>query len=81
MLEFITGTLVMLDYFLGISDSDFYDWMYWLIALDAFLCGVVIPSAYVLNTEVIKEFLYDSGWLKTFKKLCSRNDSRVAPSA
>ena len=81
MVEFITGALIMLDYLLAISDSDFYDWMCWLVALDVFLCGVVIPSAHVLNTENVKEFLYGSGWMKTFKKLCCKNDSRVSPSA
>ena len=81
MVEFITGALIMLDYLLAISDSDFYDWMCWLVALDVFLCGVVIPSAYILNTEVIKQYLYNFGWMMTFKKLFSRNDAIVLPRA
>ena len=75
----MTGGFVIIDYCWSISDSDFYHWMYWLIALDVFLCGVVIPSAHILNTEAIKECLNNLGWMKTFKKLYSRNDARVFP--
>ena len=35
----------------------------------------------VLNTENVKEFLYGSGWIRTFKKLCCIDDFRVSPSA
>ena len=79
LVEFITGSIVIVDYFWSISDSDFYHWMYWITALDVFLCGVIVPIAYILNTEVIKSYLYNSGWMITFKKLFSRDDVRVFP--
>ena len=71
----------MIDYFWSVSDSDFYQWMYWITGLDVFLCGVIVPSAYILNTEAIKECLNNLGWVKTFQKFCSRNVARVFPLA
>ena len=81
LVEFMTGSVVIVDYFWSLSDSDFYHWMYWITGLDVFLCGVVIPSAYILNTEVIKQYLYNFGWMMTFKKLSPRNDAIVLPRA
>ena len=79
LVEFTTGSVVIVDYVWSLSDSDFYHWMYWITALDVFLCGVIVPSAYILSTEVIKGYLYNSGWVMMFKKLFSRNDVRVYP--
>ena len=81
LVEFITGVVVIIDYFGSVSDSNFYQWMYWITGLDVFLCGVVVPSAYILNTEAIKECLNNLGWVKTFRKFYSRNDARVFPRA
>ena len=81
LVEFTTGSVVIVDYVWSLSDSDFYHWMYWIIGLDVFLCGVVVPSAYILNTEAIKECLNNLGWVKTFRKFYSINDTRVFPRA
>ena len=80
LLEFITGGLIALDYFLALSDGDFYHWVYPLVALDVFLCGVLVPCAYVINTEAIKDVVYAVGWTSTFKKLIPVRSSRVSPN-
>ena len=69
LLEFLSGGLMMMDYLLGISDGDFYHWIYLHIALDTFLCGFLVPFTYVLNTDVIKEFVFSIGWNNTFRTL------------
>ena len=68
LLEFLSGGLMMMDYLLGISDGDFYHWIYLHIALDTFLCGFLVPFTYVLNTDVIKEFVFSIGWNNTIRK-------------
>ena len=67
-LEFITGVLMATDYMFAFSDSEFYDKMYWFIALDTFLCGVLVPCSYILKTEEITKLLYTIGWIKTIKR-------------
>lgn len=69
LLEFISGILVAIDYLFAISDSNFYYWMYWFTALDVFLCGVLVPCAYVLKTDEIKEFVYTMGLMMTFNRV------------
>ena len=79
-IEFVTGWLMFLDYFLGLSNGDFGYWMYVYPLIDIFLSGVGIPSAYVVKSDSFREFLYKFGWIDTLRKLIGAKKSRVAPS-
>ena len=79
-IEFLTGCLMLIDYSLGQSNDIFYFWMYVHPLVDIFLSGVVIPSAYVLKSDLFREFLYNFGWLRTIRKLLELKEPSVAPS-
>ena len=79
-IEFVTGCLMLIDYCLELSNDTFHIWMYVHPLVDIFLSGVVIPSAYILKSDLFREFLYNFGWLHTLRKLFGAKDARVAPS-
>ena len=79
-IEFVTGCLMLIDYSLGLSNDTFHIWMYVHPLVDIFLSGVVIPSAYVLKSDLFREFLYNFGWLRTLRKLLGIKESTVAPN-
>ena len=78
-IEFVTGCLMLIDYSLGLSNDIFNVWTYVHPLVDIFLSGVVIPSAYVLKSDLFREFLYNFGWLRTLRKLLGLKDSAVVP--
>ena len=71
---------MLIDYSLGLSNDTFHVWTYVHPLVDIFLTGVAIPSAYVLKSDLFREFLYNFGWLRTIRKLLGVKESRVAPS-
>ena len=71
---------MLIDYSLGLSNDTFHIWMYVHPLVDIFLSGVVIPSAYVLKSDLFREFLYNFGWLRTLRKLLGIKESTVAPN-
>ena len=79
-IEFVTGCLILIDYSLEESNNTFYFWWYVHPLVDIFLTGVVIPSAYVLKSDLFREFLYNFGWLRTIRKLLGAKESRVDPN-
>ena len=79
-IEFVTGCLMLIDYCLELSNDTFHIWMYVHPLVDIFLSGVVIPSAYILKSDLFREFLYNFGWLRTLRKLFGAKDASVAPS-
>ena len=68
---------MILDGYLGLTDEDISKAI--LIPLDFFLSSVLIPSAYILNTEKVKYMVITEGWWRPFRRFfpCYRN--RVSP--
>ena len=68
-LELLTGVMIMIPNLFG-TVRDTLDMVltnyYMLALLDVFLCGVVIPSTYILNGDIIKETIVEIGWQKYF---------------
>ena len=68
-LELITGVMIMISNLFGTVrgtlDTALIDY-YMLALVDVFLCGVVIPSTYILNGDIIKERTVENGWRKYF---------------
>ena len=50
-----------------------------LVAVHVFLYFVVIPSSYLLNTEVTKDRIVEKGWTNAIPR--ERRNNRVAPLA
>ena len=68
-LELITGAMIMISNLFGTVrgtlDTALIDY-YMLALVDVFLCGVGIPSTYILNGDIIKERIVENGWCKYF---------------
>ena len=68
-LELLTGVMIMIPDLFGTvrATLDMVLTKYYMLALlDVFLCGVVIPSTYILNGDIIKETIIEIGWRKYF---------------
>ena len=50
-----------------------------LVFFDGTLSFLVIPSVYILNTEVTKALIIANGWIRSFRSLVSSN--RIHPAA
>ena len=67
--ELLTGVLIMAMNLFGSVRGTLEPVLtnyYMLALLDVFLCGVVIPSTYILNGDIIKETIVEIGWRKYF---------------
>ena len=67
--ELLTGVLIMVQNLFGSDTGTLHTVLtdhYILVFVDVFLCGVLIPSTYILNGDLIKEKIVESGWLKYF---------------
>ena len=68
-LELLTGVLMMILNLFGTGKGTLHTIMtdhYILVFIDVFLCGVLIPSTYILNGDIIKEEIVENGWRKYF---------------
>ena len=74
-LEFITGILAFTIRHFNLKDGGILSG---LILLDVGLNFIVIPSSYILNTEVVKDSIIAKGWCKCFNN--SHRSTRVEPA-
>ena len=68
-LELLTGVLMMILNLFGTGKGTLHTLVtdhYILVFIDVFLCGVLIPSTYILNGDIIKEEIVENGWRKYF---------------
>ena len=74
LIEFITGALVITLFTLDDNVT-----MIILIALlDNIMTCMVIPGAYILNTEIMKSKIIQNGWFRSLKPL--RPSRRIQPA-
>ena len=64
-IEFITGILMLI---LALVTNDI-TMIISLAFVDCILSFVVIPGAYILNTEGTKQLIIKNGWLRSFRAL------------
>ena len=81
LLEFIAGIVVLAVIIVPQSRVDF---IVFTIIMDAFLNFIIIPSSYILNTEVLKSTIIAEGWGKLIRHhMCphkitpSQNEAKV----
>ena len=68
-LELLTGVIIMILNLFGTGEGTLHTIMtdhYILAFVYVFLCGVAIPSTYILNGDIIKETIVEIGWRKYF---------------
>ena len=75
LIEFITGCLLMINF----TMSDNITIIIIINLFDVILTFVVIPGAYILNTEVMKSKIIQNGWFRSLRTLSS--SGRVQPAA
>ena len=75
-LEFITGGIGLTIYFLATEINT----VVCFALLDVCLNFVIIPSSYILNTEVTKAFIIAQGWCKSFRCFFCSNQVGPAPN-
>ena len=72
-LELITGMVALLVYFIVVHDNTLQTANIVLVLLTHFLHFIIIPSAYNLNTGVVKECILKNGWLRSFRAVAPDN--------
>ena len=74
-LEFVSGLIGMLQLVTQMKSASIF---LPLAVFSTLLNFIIIPTTYLLNTELCKAFIFAQGWWKAFRILVSSN--RVAPS-
>ena len=75
LMEFITGCLLMINF----TMSDNITIIIIISLFDVIMTFVVIPGAYILNTEVMKSKIIQNGWFRSLRTLPS--SGRIQPAA
>ena len=73
-LELITGIVALSMYFISSHDDSLQTANIVLVLLTHFLHFIIIPSAYNLNTEVVKECIMENGWLRSLRAVVLEHD-------
>ena len=73
-LELITGMIFLSIYFISGHDDGVQAANIILALLTHFLHFIIIPSAYNLNTEVVKECIMENGWLRSLRAVVLEHD-------
>ena len=68
-LELITGIVALSIYFISGHNDSPQAANIVLVLFTHFLHFIIIPSAYILNTGVIKERIFENGWLQSFRNV------------
>ena len=74
-IEFITGCVLMIHF----TMSDNITIIIIISLFDVIMTFVVIPGAYILNTEVMKSKIIQNGWFRSLRTLTS--SGRIQPAA
>ena len=72
-LEFVTGLVNLL---IGVKTSNpesNVDFIACMVIIDGFLNFIIIPSSYILNSDVLKTAIIASGWFQFFRQLILSN--------
>ena len=86
-LEFVAGltSLIMLVRYLlpagNLVIDSYSQTRYFVILLPMFLNFIIIPSSYLLNTEICKTFIIAQGWCKWFTNIFSIETITPSPNA
>ena len=86
-LEFVAGltSLIMLVRYLlpagNLVIDSYSQTRYFIILLPMFLNFIIIPSSYLLNTEICKTFIIAQGWCKWFTNIFSIETITPSPNA
>ena len=75
LFELITGCVLMIHF----TMSDNITIIIIISLLDVIMTFVVIPRAYILNTEVMKSKIIQNGWFRSLRTLTS--SGRIQPAA
>ena len=73
-LELITGIVALSMYFISSHDDSLQAANIVLVLLTHFLHFIIIPSAYNLNTGVVKECILKNGWLRSLRAVVLEHD-------
>ena len=76
-LELITGIVALLIYFIVAHDDSLQAANIILVLLTHFLHFIIIPSAYNLNTGVVKECIMKNGWLRSLHVVGPENNEHI----
>ena len=68
-LELITGIVALSIYFISGHNDSPQTANIVLVLFTHFLHFIIIRSAYILNTGVIKERIFENGWLQSFRNV------------
>ena len=74
LLELVTGIVALSIYFIVAHDDSLQAANTVLVLLTQILHFIIIPSAYNLNTGVVKECIMKNGWLRSFGNVVPEND-------
>ena len=76
LLELVTGIVSLSVYFIAAHDDGLQAANTVLVLLTHSLHFIIIPSAYNLNTRVVKECIMKHGWLRSLHAVGPENDER-----
>ena len=76
-LELITGVISLVNTLIFGHDDSLEIVTQVLVAVHVFLYFVVIPSSYLLNTEIFKNRIVEQGWISAIPR--EKRNSRIAP--
>ena len=74
LLELVTGIVALSVYFIVAHDDSLQAANTVLVLLTHSLHFIIIPSAYNLNTRVVKECIMKHGWLRSFHVVVPENN-------
>ena len=77
LLEFIAGIIFLVCAWVYKDLTEAY---LYLLFIDNALIFVIIPSSYILNTEVIKDFIVKNGWMKPIRALFPSRTVHQSPT-
>ena len=78
LLECFTGIIAISINIHSESPDSNVDLIFSVIAMDAFLNFVLIPSSYLLNNEINKKLIIAEGWCKIFQRRVRSNKIRAS---
>ena len=76
-LELVTGGISLVNTLIFGHDDSLEIATQILVAVHVFLYFVVIPSSYLLNTEILKNRIVEQGWTSAIPRY--KRNSRIAP--
>ena len=80
-IEFITGLIALGMKFQTENPDTNTELILSIFVIDGFLNFIVIPSSYLLNTDIIKRVIITEGWCKVFRRQDDQVDlNRIRPA-